>query len=397
MDKIAALKRKLRDFKPILSTPSNRTTSVITGIRDPPSYIVQYVLLAVLGLDHYGRSDKVWWQTYFTYKNRIFKVRDYKFGSWTIEGDDHTEEGKKVADEIKERISKACKVLDEVLYQELKQKVDIGDYHINNAHRKLVDIFEFHLDRTREVIIGYDLAMKKIGKMKPPNLKPPKMPRKGIGIVRNTGLSKYLNTVYRLRTQSARAITSHCFAMITSFYSLTEFLLEAIYAFERSRLPLEDFRKLEWNERFKLLFPIDNNKELRQFYNSFIDIKRNYRNPLTHGLADEAGRLVWLDFAGLVPLSYHYLSTKLNYDEVQIAKEDALVIMETFTKFLSFIESNEPYRYYLRYLSYGFPIPMNPKQIQKYKAEMTSFENFEEYMQQAMKHDAYVNRDVYPL
>lgn len=398
MDKIDELKQKLSIFRPAEPSSIRPLWNLITCIHDPPSYIVQYLLFGIGSFGYYGRSDKVWWQTYFTYKDRIFKVRDYKFGSWIIEGEDDTEESKRVALEVKARISKACETLDDLLSRELKEKVENGDYYINNAYHKLREIFIFYMKKTQEAIKEHESALKKLESMEPPeDPKPPEIDGKGIMISRDKPLENYLNEVYRLETVPLKVITHYSLAMITSFYSLTEFLLEAMYAFEQSKKPRDEFAELRWNEKFKLLFPINAKRELGKFYNSFVEIKRDYRNPLTHGLADEEGRLVWLDFAGLVPVSYKYLSTKLHYDGVLIRKDDALSLIDTFTRFLDFIENNEPYGYYMLYLSYGFPIPMNPERIAKYRAQMTSYENFQDYMErQAMQHDAYMNREDYP-
>ncbi len=79
---------------------------------DPPAYIVRIILIDVLGLRDCGPMDKVRWHTVFSYKDKTFMMRDYKFGSWSIESDTNDEQTHAVVSELKRKIKIAANNLE---------------------------------------------------------------------------------------------------------------------------------------------------------------------------------------------------------------------------------------------------------------------------------------------
>lgn len=124
------IRENLKDFMPIEPSRDHYSTfvNILAGDYDPPAYIVQILLLGVLGLKNYGRLDKVWWHTFFQYKGYPFMIRDYKFGSWTIEGIRDDEEITKLAKEIRNKIAEASKPLDLLMHRFLKRQIDEDNF-----------------------------------------------------------------------------------------------------------------------------------------------------------------------------------------------------------------------------------------------------------------------------
>jgi len=365
----------LKDFKPFepASNAPYEFVNISTGNFNPPSYIVQILLLEILGLKNYGRMDKVLWHTYFWYKNYPFMIRDYKFGSWTIKGLRNDEKISQLAEEIQSKIIKSSKILDKVLYNELKSEVEKERFYLNNMYSKLLSIYDFYEEKVLDTIGELEKFQKNVKEIEISN------------IIKNLNIKLNLE----------KTISKYSFALILSFFSFLEFLLDVIYAFEQPNKKFFEFRKKKWYERFKLVFPINKNKELKHLYDDLIDIRRDYRNPLAHGLTNEVSLLVPLPFAGLVPLSYEFLSEKTYYGFVEIEKDDASKIIGTFRKLLKFVEEEEPYKFYTLYLSYGFPIPINAQESSKIKKEMTTYEEFKEYLEKrAFYEDMIRNRDI---
>src|SRR5215467_1071040 len=61
-------------------------TNISTQNYDPPAYMVAFVFFNGMGFHNYGEMiEKVWWHTYFSYKGHDFIIRDYKFGTWSLE------------------------------------------------------------------------------------------------------------------------------------------------------------------------------------------------------------------------------------------------------------------------------------------------------------------------
>jgi hypothetical protein len=182
--------------------------------------------------------------------------------------------------------------------------------------------------------------------------------------------------------------------MILSFFSLLEFLLDVLYAFEQHNEKFFEFRKKNWNIRFKSLLNFNKHKELKRIYEELLSIKKNYRNPLTHGLTNEISLLVPLASVGLIPLSYRNLSNKTYYSFFEIEKEDALRMIDLFREFLAFLENKEPYKFYILYLKCGFSIPIDANEISKIKKKMSSEEEFQEYIErESYIEDMFINRD----
>jgi len=376
MEETNKIRLIFKDFEPLEPKSDDlfKFVNILTQNYNPPAYIVQILLLGILGFKNYGRMDKVLWHTYFRYKNRPFMIRDYKFGSWTVKGLGSDEEMVQLAKEIQNKIIKSSKVLDKVLYNELKSEVEKERFYLNNVYHKLFSIYDFYEEKVLDTIRECEKFEKDI-----------KKPEKISDIVEN----------FNIKLTYEKTISKYSFALILSFFSFLEFLLDVIYAFEQPNKKFFEFRKEKWNDRFKLVFSINKNKELKCLYDDLIIIKTNYRNPLAHGLTNEVNLLILLPYVGLVPLSYEYLSDKTYYGFVEIEKDDASKIIDTFRRLLKFVEDEEPYRFYILYLSYGFSIPINAQEISKIKKEMITYEEFKEYLEKrAFYEDMIINRDI---
>ncbi len=357
MDGINKIKRLLKDFTQFEpeSDYFSKFKNIITGNYNPPAYIVEMLLIRILGFDNYGEMDKVSWHTFLKFKGYSFMVRDYKFGTWTIEGLELNEDVFKIAEEIKAKIIKASKLLNKVLYNELKSEVEKGNFYLNNVCHKLSSILEFYKKSVLENLEHLDKLKK------------------------NSNLNNFVE-ILNERTRYENIISICSFSLILSFFSLLEFILDVMYAFEQPRIDFFNYRKRSLKERFKLVFDISKNKELKKLYDEIINLKGNYRNPLTHGLTNEVGLLVPSSYYGLIPLSYEYLMKEIHYGPFTIGKEHSIKIISIIEKFLNFIKNENAFKFYMLYLEYGFPIPIEGKEVDKIKKEMTTHEDFKEYL-----------------
>ncbi|GAG76480.1 unnamed protein product, partial [marine sediment metagenome] len=106
--------------------------------------------------------DKVWWHTYFRFQGYDFKIRDYKFESWTIEANcdekyiikesvnypkdkndiifkkiDEDSRLYKISLLIKSKIKKAAKLLIPYFKDKYLDDSKIESYYIYNTYTKL--------------------------------------------------------------------------------------------------------------------------------------------------------------------------------------------------------------------------------------------------------------------
>lgn len=348
--------------------------NVSVGNYDPPSYIVQILFLNVLGCADFGSEEKVWWHTYFRFKGHTFLIRDYKFGTWSIEVNNTDNETNRIVDELKGRIRHASHFVDRVLYELLKNEVEQECFFLQNHYSTLSSLYMFLEAKTKDAIGQYDA------------------PEDSSATQNNTSdIMNFLNRQLELD----RNVSFYVLPLNIVFYSMLEFLMDVFYAFERPSIAFFDFRELKWSERFKKVLPVQTDFQIAKVYRELLHIRRHYRNPLCHGLTDETSLLVPMPGAGIVPLSYKNLSLQMQYGLTPISKDTATYQLDIFTRFNEYIEEREPFCMYLLFAQHAFPIPIEETAAQEVKRHMTGYDNFDEYLvYRSMHEDMIINRDI---
>jgi hypothetical protein len=349
--------------------------NISTGNTIPPAYIVAFVFFSPLGFKNYGGFEKIWWHTYFKYKDCPFLIRDFKFGSWSLESRGDIEAAKSLVPEIAGKIRNASRYADRLLQLEFKKKIDQGQFYINNGYGKLSRAYKFYVS---EVQSALDKLLK--FQAKPASEKP--------------DLKDFARR-HNKRLLLENVLTYRCYPMMMSFFSLLEFILDVFYAFEQPDLSFFDFRRLTWRERLKKVVSLKPSTDMTHLYERLVNIWTQYRHPLTHGLTNESSFLFPFPFAGLVPDSYEHLSKTVHYGSVQIPQDFAREMMEAFAAFLGLIAHQEPYSYYVLYSEYGFSIPVTKQAVSAIRNEMKDYDSFEESLQAKSEYqDMIENRDI---
>lgn len=349
--------------------------NVSTGNYDPPAYIVAFVFFFVLGYKNFGGFEKVWWHTYFRYKNILFLIRDYKFGTWSLEAKTDIEAAKDLVPELKGKIRSAARHADKILKTEFKAEIEKGQFYINNGYGKLSSTYEFYLEETKAAVVALDeFVAQEAGK--------------------KHDMQEIVDS-HNKRLHLEMVVTYRTIPLITAFFSLLEFLLDVFYAFQQPELSFFEYRNLSWQDRFKSTIPLQPGNDFTKHYEQLVNIRSQYRNPFTHGLTNESSLLVPFSFAGLVPVSFEHLSNTVHYGFVQMSSNTVKEIISTFSNFLDLIGNEEPYCYYVLYVDYGFPVPVAKQAVESIVKEMTDYEGFKEYLQ-ARSHyeDDVTNRDI---
>src|SRR5258708_25891317 len=126
--------------------------TVAHGNYAPPAHIVALLVFAVLELDDLGSLDKIRWQALFEFRGAIFLIRDYKFGSWSLESEASDDATHALIDEIKGLLRRASKPADELLQDILHREILRSNYHLNNVYYKLQSMHEFFRRRVRTTV-----------------------------------------------------------------------------------------------------------------------------------------------------------------------------------------------------------------------------------------------------
>ena len=452
-EKLKLILKDLKGFNPKDISPIYGFKNILIRQFDPPAYIVRLILLEVLKLKDYGKMDKVWWYTYFEFNGFEFMINDYKFGSWTIKANCHKKyisrefikgpnEKKGILIEkiiedsdlyktslmIRSKLKKAAKLLITDFKEIHLDDEKIENYYIHNTYKKLEAIFLFFKTKLREIIQKYNNFLAKkdnIVYRKKYMIKYNEgTPSRKIVDVMGDPLIKILNEFdfpkemidnhknkiddgkvmgnfshdkYPvIKGEIEKEISNYSFALISIFFSLLEFLLETFYLFQERKMGLKEFKSMHWTLKFKYIFPIQSINFIKKIYDSFREVKSKYRNPLNHGLLNEINYLVPFPPYGLKPISYEYLTDKIHYRYIQISINEAIEIEKIFQNFLdNYLKKTEPYNYYMLYLNFYFPIPINYDEIIKIKDNMTNLKDFLEYLLERDEYeDAVINREI---
>lgn len=374
--KIIEAMKGIEPFEPPKNDSIFSYKTISSGNYDPPAYIVGYILFSILEFKDFGGFiEKVWWHTYFRYKGIIFLVSDYKFGSWSLAVRENPIVVSNLVPEIIGKIKSAANHADKILIYILKKEIEKGNFFLNNVYYKLQSAYEFFHKEAKAALVALD-EFEKEESSKSRNIE---------------RIAEKLNKEFEFK----EIINYRLISLLNAFFSLLEFIMDVFCVFQQPQLSFSEFRTLSWQDRFRISINLEYEKDLNRVYEQLMNIWKNYRNPLTHGLRNESYLLVPLPSAGLVPVSYKHLSNTLHYGFFPISPESGEEIVKTFAMFLEKIKEREPYCYYILYLDYGFPVPVDENSVQKIINKMTDYEGFEQYLQERSEYeDAVRNRDI---
>jgi hypothetical protein len=348
--------------------------NVSTNNYSPPAYIVAFIFFYIFNFKSYGRMDKVLWHTFLKYKNQVFMIRDFKFGSWSLAAKENIPEAKELVPEILGKIKCASRYADRMLKRELKRKIINGDFFIKNQYYKLQGSYDFYLNETNEAlqqIINSNHTDVPVTHEIP-------------------NIADRLNEDFRLR----EILAYRALPLMISFFSLLDFLLEAFFAFEQHKMNLIDFRNLSWRERFKKVFSLKKDSRISKIYDKILNVKDRFRDPIVHGLSSEISLLVSTGFSGLIPVSYEYLTDTVHYGYEQMEQHDIEKMINNFERFLFIISRLKPYCFYILFLKFGFAIPIKKDDMIEIKKKMKNYETFKNYLERlSMYETMMINRD----
>jgi len=387
---------------------NNSFKNILIKMFDPPAYIVKILMIYMLKLKYFRSSGKVSWYTYFKFRNYYFRIRDYKFGTWTLEGlvepsefitgTNKNSEIYKTALILKKRIQKASKFYDKIFMSNILVNIrnnKIENYYLNSSYNKLLAIYEFFKHDLDESIANYEnfLEENKDHPVKLDRMKEEDIEIEVLGTKQNLKTWK-MSIAIEGFTYHEKVISNYALALMSIFFSLLEFILDSFYLFCNRTEPYLDFKKQNWYEKYKIVFPIITNKTHKRFYDKLGQIKKKYRNPLIHGLTKDSNLLIPIPDSGLVPISYEYLTDNVAFRFYEISYEESKEIRELFNTFLDFLKKEEPYKYYILYFKFEFPIPINKTEIEEIKSKMTSYEDFEQELLDRVRYEEMIrNRD----
>ena len=372
MDRIKKIFYSLSPIKKNMDSLFFGKNNVVKKIYNPPSYIIKILFLGILSCYDFGSFDKIKWSTFFSYKGVEFLLHDYKFGSSTIKYQNDNSINKEIAEELIHKIKIASKLIDKELSSNLKVEISKDNFYLKNSYNELISIYEFYREK-------YIEKKRELENLDSEN--------------KHTKISKFTDFVNK-ELELERESQYYIFSLVTSFFSLSEFVLISILSFSEENISYKRFGELSWSERFLKVFNVKSDNRIHKIYDSLLEIRKDYRNPLSHGLWSRYEELlVPLAGVGLIPISYEFSKKTLLFSlNLGVSKEK---ILKTFDEFFNYINSDSWFKLIIKYLKFSFPIPFNKKEIKKIKIFMKNENDFTQYLENRAEYeDAVINRMI---
>jgi hypothetical protein len=363
--------KKLLDGFTALASVDKGLATIRTGLTKPPAYLVQLLLLGFMQFHDLGPDDKVSWQTAFAFKDHVFLIRDYKFGTWSIEASSSDTLGR-IGDEVESRIRGAAGLLDGAVEEEFREEVKAGRYWLINTYPKLWPLFSAYRERTIAALEKVD----------------------ALGRDTASDFSGWI-TLHNKKMRAEAAAGHEAFGLLGAFFSLLEFLIGAMYALHQGGI-YADFAKKRLDEQIKSLLPIATDSMWKTRYDRVLTVKDRYRNPLHHGLTNDAtGVLVRIKGLGLVPLSYRYLEDNLSFGfNLGISPDEVRESLAICDEFLKALHDVDPYAYYFAYIEAGLDVPVDATDAQRLRDQMTDHDSWSEVIRARLDaQDRFDNRE----
>ncbi|MFQ6060834.1 MAG: hypothetical protein ACE5KV_06030, partial [Thermoplasmata archaeon] len=365
--------------------------SVFERISSPPSYLVFMALCVVGDFVTYRVEEKSAWQVFVTFQNSRFEISDWKKTSWGISCLEDSQENRETATKLRRKIQSACSILDRSLATYLQKEISKGDFFIHNVYHRVRGLFETFRDQTLEtrMEIEKETDRSKTREFKESVEKSLKPVHVGNLLVHeDVVMSDFFTGLRRLERKELDNGT----AMIAFYFSYLEFVFDVLFAFKDAKsYNYNGFRALDWSGRFKQVLDFSKDVELSNLYNELLGIRRTCRNVVLHGYADDSALLVPFPRFGLIPVRYSEFERSAHYSPFSIQRQDLDGAMETFSEFDKWLENHDESFFPIEYARSGLEIPVAEERVAEIKSNMTSREDFLDYLHRRAMYEDYLS------
>ena len=350
-----------------LSFPSR--PPVTRGLSDPPSYIVQLLLCGVAGLK-WTKGDKSAWEVNVTFRGIEYHLSDWKRSTWSIYAYEDNNEVRNTAVKLQHKIASAGHLLNKALQPRFQKQVDDSDFFLKNSYPLVRRPYEYFRQVLEEQLAKLEELIHSPLPEEPSVIN--QNPNQGL-ITPMPALTSHLNKIIKAKMNVSHTAS----AMLVFFFSYTELLLDALFAFETNKeMSYFDFRKKSWADRFNKMLPNSTDKTLHSIYDRLLENKRTMRDVILHGFGSELALLVPYGNLGLVPVSYTNLVDGLMFSWNPIEESDAYDMLKTLQDFDDWVAGNDRIWYVHKYTEHCFEIPFNSREVERIKNWMVSREYF---------------------
>ncbi|MGN7986468.1 hypothetical protein ACTJKC_03950 [Pedobacter sp. 22226] len=270
----------------------------------------------------------------------------------------------KLAKEAIKNIDNAIPFAEQLFQEEIKQKVIDGRISLSNEYRPIKERYDFFRRKAAAIY-------------------------KKMNFPTPTGdaLRDYEMLIMQNLLTPPEA-SFYTVAMLDAFFSLLEHSLVLIIPFLNHGFPennnLEQFIGMNWKGKYQYVFSKSDPKTVAHQLNALIDIKEEYRNPISHGHFHKNGNSfnVHMENLGAIPMSLSKNRGNLSYGFKLPGDKEFKQICNVLDCFDDFIAKNKETKYGIQYIKTGFIVAFDKSSHEKYMDAMSSekaFGNFLDY------------------
>ena len=341
-----------------------------TKLRIYYPYIVFIILAHLKKMSFGGRWEKVAWEIPIKYKGVPFMLSHRKFGFF-ISSSEESEEINKLGIELIENLHKAIPYAEKLVEPDIRALVQTGEISIDNQYSSILLRYQFFKENAKK-----EFRKKNIGKDF-------KINYEGSKRAATNSYHKYLKLV--------NAKYYFITAMLDSYFSLLEhtfvLLLPFIPTYISEEINLETFISYNWKQKYKLIFPLANDKTALQLLERLDKIKEDFRNPMSHGYLLKDGNSFYVHFKnlGAIPVTLTKSERNLKYGfetKLHFTFED---ICKCFDEFDKYLKTSESTKYGMQYIKHELLISFDNNSRTQYKKNMKSTRYFQLYVEKMLR------------
>lgn len=336
----------------------------IPDVKLPPPYMVFLTLCRLMGYKYFGPEEKVAWGIPILFRGAPFLLAHRKFG-FMLSTPQPQPAAAEMALALLQQLSKAVRVADRLIKPITKEKIQEGNVTVINNHALLDRMYRFFREKAQEAFSPG--------------------PEDISGGSSMPGGPAFASSAHQGKARRSREGPYYASAMLDPFYSRLEHLLILLLPFvdyDRSKDNLVDLMSSNWGDKFKRLFDISVDATAKSIYDRLRNIKEEYRNTLSHGTFEKSGESLHfhLPVVGSIPVRLLERAGKLRFSSMPIHHATFGEICALFDETDEFLRGGKT-KYGMKFVEEGFDVPFDEQSIARYRAAMTSDEDFEELIE----------------
>lgn len=335
---------------------SGISPKAITPVSLPPPFLVYIMFKRYMGYPAVEYQEKLRWAIPFLYKGKPFVFADRKLG-FTITGE-NTPENLTLVSVMARDLIRAVPVVERLIAPVAKQQIAAGNVTIENKYYRHDGMYGFFRKN----------ALKTFKRQKP-------NPKKQ----KHNALFSGTWDPFRYQRQAEYFAA----AAVDAYFSRLEHLLALMLPFFAcGPIDLLNFLGSYWNDKFKLLFPLQKDPSASMVYQNLLRIKETYRNVLSHGGIARDGSTLYFHYPKVGALPAYVLRKDRHVVQIGIfgiAQDRFEDICEKFDDADKFIMSARRGMPFMA-IKGGLDVSCSRDSIREYQLAMSSKKMFEHFM-----------------